>query len=411
LEDCIQRALATSPRLGEAVARVQESGAAVEEARVLGRPDFRLTAQYGHNDPGFVLNSPLGKLNLIPEDSYQVAATLRQPLWTGGRLTHAVKASQAAQAASKENYQRAAHDLRTDVRVAFHDVILAEELVRVAQEQLTLQQEQLQLAKARYQGGTVARFNVLSAEAQLSAAQQRIIEAQKARSLVADSLLSLVGLAPGQDLTLIAPDLPKRPEGSVEECIDRAVERRPELRQLDLSIRAEESKRDLERSSNAPRLDLQAQQIQQTHSAFNLGTQTVVGAILTIPLYDGGLASSRAEQANCRVKQLREQREEARRNVVLQVRHAYTDLSNAYDRLEVAERNVRQAREAMRAARCRYEYGLSLLVELQASQTDLVDALVSQSQTRYQCQVATAQWLRATADPTLETTLKEVHHP
>ena len=124
------------------------------------------------------------------------------------------------------------------------------------------------------------------------------------------------------------------------------------------------------------------QRFQQTQTAFTPERQVVAALQFTIPLYDGGLARARSSQAECRTEVLRQHREEARRNVILQVRQTHTELTNACGRRLVAERNVTEAREALRAARCRYESGLSTLVEFQAAQAALVQALVSRSQVR-----------------------------
>ena len=69
--------------------------------------------------------SPFGKLNLMPDKAYNVAAALRQIFWTGRRLHSAVKATKAAQAASLVGTGAHSHNLLMDAREAFQEVILA----------------------------------------------------------------------------------------------------------------------------------------------------------------------------------------------------------------------------------------------------------------------------------------------
>jgi outer membrane protein TolC len=117
-------------------------------------------------------------------------------------------------------------------------------------------------------------------------------------------------------------------------------------------------------------------------SPFNPRRETYTGvAVLSVPIWDGGVARAREAQArdDLEIAQLR--LKQAQEGIALEVRQAYLNLQDAQKRLEVARKGLEQATEALRLARVRFEAGVSPQLEISdaelaftQAQTNLVNA-------------------------------------
>ena len=103
-------------------------------------------------------------------------------------------------------------------------------------------------------------------------------------------------------------------------------------------------------------------------------------ASLSVPIWDGGVAAARAEQAHASVATAETNRRLAVDQVTLEVRQAYLNLLQARDRVAVANSALATAQESYRLARVRYnagvtsQAGVSPLLELSDAQNALTQA-------------------------------------
>jgi len=98
---------------------------------------------------------------------------------------------------------------------------------------------------------------------------------------------------------------------------------------------------------------------QPNHGAFTLPRTTAATISLSIPLFDGGLARARVEQAQASRAVAEADFAASAEQVELQVRSAYLNLTQAQARARVADAAMVQAQEAYRLAQLRYSIGVS----------------------------------------------------
>ncbi len=78
-------------------------------------------------------------------------------------------------------------------RVAYYDVLVAEQQIIVNEASVNLLNEELQDQKRRYEAGTVPRFNVLQAEVAVANARPPLINARNAFRIAKNNLSNLLG--------------------------------------------------------------------------------------------------------------------------------------------------------------------------------------------------------------------------
>ena len=165
---------------------------------------------------------------------------------------------------------------------------------------------------------------------------------------------------------------PAPPEGSdgnesphlgadYDALIREAQTARPEILQADADIAAARKGIVYAHRSALPQLSVG---LRYEYAASTFGTSVVLNngqafAGLTIPIFDSGLSHARIQEAQGREAAAQVQRRRAIDTVTLETRTAYLNLTDARDRVAVANQALAQAREAFILARIRYNAGVT----------------------------------------------------
>lgn len=177
---------------------------------------------------------------------------------------------------------------------------------------------------------------------------------------------------------------------------------RPEVLEADAQIAAAQRGVRFARRSSLPSFNLT---VSDTYTPNAAGfTRRNVGAIglgVSLPIFDGGLARARVEEARGAVASAEVSRRRLVDQVRVDVQQAYIALVQARSRVAVANVGLTQAREAYRLARVRYnagvsqQTGVSPQLELSNAQTTLAQALSNLVNALYDYNSARAQVDRA----------------
>jgi outer membrane protein len=108
------------------------------------------------------------------------------------------------------------------------------------------------------------------------------------------------------------------------------------------------------------------------------------GLILTLPLYAGGLYSARQREAELRSRAAEESLRDLENNVVRDVRIAWLNAQNAFDRLRITAQLLDNAKQSYELAEARYSNGISSIVEFNQAQLNLLSAQIANANTQYE---------------------------
>jgi outer membrane protein len=108
------------------------------------------------------------------------------------------------------------------------------------------------------------------------------------------------------------------------------------------------------------------------------------GVILTLPLYAGGLYSARQQEAELRSRAAEESLRDLENNVVRDVRIAWLNAQNAFDRLRITGQLLDNAKQSFDLAQARYSNGISSIVEFNQAQLNLLSAQIAYADTQYE---------------------------
>lgn len=206
LRDAVLEALAHSPSIRAARARLAEAeaAAAAAEAEAGGRIDGEVNGSYLWLSPASLRNmmgggTPGGGGTPPPPTSGMHmtrgtgAVTWSGSLWNSPQKAAALLGAQATRAAALKSWQDAVNDVIRNVAEAYLGLLQAQEGERVAAVRLQWAEEALRVARAREQSGTATPVEVLEAEAEFFDARAGREDARRLRDLAANQLLLWMG--------------------------------------------------------------------------------------------------------------------------------------------------------------------------------------------------------------------------
>ena len=110
---------------------------------------------------------------------------------------------------------------------------------------------------------------------------------------------------------------------------------------------------------------------------------TVLGLKMTIPIYAGGRGAYSTEMAKLSKEMLKFSTEATNQALKRDLDAAENDYNIAKNKLDLSEKNVFQAQYALKLAESRYKNGVITNVEIEAAQTALREAQLTQLQYQY----------------------------
>ncbi len=217
--------------------------------------------------------------------------------------------------------------------------------------------------------GVVPGIEVLRADVQLRAQEQRVIFLENEYAKEKLALARTVGLPLSQEFELaekLVYDPAPPPE--VGPAMEEATRARPDLREAEAAVAAAESVKQADFSDHLPTIRFSADYgYIGTNSTSMEQTYTAVAG-LRIPIYQGGQISARVLQDDAELTKLKARRDDLKGRLELEVRSALLDLQAADLRVKVAKEAADLAGEQLRQSQDRFAAGVTGNLEVVQAQ-------------------------------------------
>lgn len=414
LADAIALAYQTNPTLQEQRALQRALDETYVQARTGLRPTVGLDAQASErevrsaggvravdtNFDGVPDTEVPVPSSTISSGSSSAGLSISQPLYTGGRVTSRISASEADVLAGREALRSVEASVLLGVIQSYVDVRRDQERLRISQENVAVLQRQLEESRARFEVGEITRTDVAQSEARLAAARATLASAQAFLAISRANYAAIVGQNPG-DLAP-EPSLAALLPASVDDAFQKAEDNNPEVRTAGYSERASRARVAAARAERRPTVSLRGDVGYDAGETAGIGNQfgdydrAVSGTVaLSVPLFTGGLINSQVRQAAERNNADRIAIEGARRNVLQDVAQAWNALHGARANLAANEEQVRAARIAFEGTREEAQVGLRTTLDVLNAEQELRQAELALVTARRDEYVAGAQVLAA----------------
>jgi outer membrane protein len=392
LRDALALAYQTSPSLLAQRANQRALDESIVQARAGLRPqlDVTVSANYARDYSGAPFSNP-------DSDSGGASIGLSQTLWSGGRIGHGISAAEANILAGRENLRDIEQTVLASVIQAYADVIRDSEILAIRQSNLSVLQRQLEEASARFEVGEITRTDVAQSESRLAQSEADLANARAQLSVSRAVYAAVVGQAPGELAPM--PVLPGIPT-DFDAALDVALADNPSIRSAAYSLAAAESNVAAAKAEYMPSARLTASYGGTTSdlgAIDDLGDNTrfQAGATVSVPLFTGGLNSSRVAQARERANVAQINVEGERRNTLQAVSSAYAQSISARATLQAGEEAVRAATVAAEGVRQEAQVGLRTTLDVLNQELELRNAQITLASARRNEYVAQASLLAA----------------
>ena len=372
---------------------IEQALARIDQAEATAKLTGQLAAQISWMGPiatltipGSPTSFPLGQMFNDKE-----TLSLNLPLYTGGRLAAQRNLAKRGVDLAKVQPAVTARATALAARDTVYTILRLKQLADVAAQRATDTAEHLALSKKLFEGGTVAKFEVVQAETELAKAKGDVIAAQVAVEQAKAGLREALVVPQTTEIEVTDGVPPQLPPGDLPKLVDGAWQGRPEVKLAQAGVRASEASLRLLRQTRNLSVDAFGQLTHQTASATSQAEGWLVGVSATKPLFDGGMEDGEVREQLSKIRAARIGVEQTKQQIALDVTQQFLAVGQAQEQFKVAEAGEVNARERLRIAKVRYESAVALGVEVLDAQTALAAAEAATVNARYDLQTATAR--------------------
>jgi HAE1 family hydrophobic/amphiphilic exporter-1 len=377
--------------LEDAVRVVQERNRDVEKARayeqwVQGRyVEERSAALPKLEASAYGMRSWDGSMKAIFGDLFPAGQTtgvtdlkLKQALFTWGQVGAAIRAAKSGIAAADDQTNATRQAAIRDVTSAFYSVLLAEKLETIAKENLLQRERHLRQAERQFELGTATDFDVLAARVAVDNAKPPVFRTASAIILAKERLRLLLAEERPELQVTGSLDAEVKEPPAVEEVLETAFEKRPDLQSLVHSISVYREFVKIQGAGNKPRLDLEANAGWKWFDAGPMladdGKTWNLGVFMTFPFFDGLKTKGKVIQAKSDLTRAELDLAQARDSVRLEVRTAVDAVKENAEIVKALSGTVAQARRLLEMAEKGFEYGVKTRLEVEDAQLSVTQA-------------------------------------
>ena len=383
LSDAEARTLKNQPRLLAEQFRVQAASRRIGEPRASYFPQTfgNLTAVEANGDSAVAA----GALTTSSISTRAAGgASLVQMITDFGHTSNLVQSARFEARAAGQDEESIRESILLQVEEAYFSAQAAESVRDTAQAVLEFRRVTLRQLSALAQSQLRSTLDVQFAQVIVSEAELAVVRAESNVQKTQAQLAAAMGEEGAATYILADSTLPPSPDADPASYINEAIANRPDLKALKLQSEAATHEASAERDLNYPTVNaLAAGGEVPIHDLTIHHEYGAVGVNINVPIFNGGLYSSRAAAAKLEAKAIDKDASLREVEIVRDVRMTWADARDAYMQIAVTQRLVDEANVAMRLAKARYDAGLGSIVELNQAELNQTSALITAATTRF----------------------------
>jgi len=393
LARCIDIALQQQPSLLASMYTVNANQSKVGEAQAAYFPQVNVSGGYTRTQPlpGSTLSSVTRSGRVPSFDSYTGTAALTQLLYDFGKTPTQVGIAKLNLEATRSDLDATRAQTILAVKQAYYGLLRAQRGLEVAQETVTQNNQHLDQAKGFFEVGTKPKYDVTTAEVNLSNAKLNLITAENALRIAMVTLNNTMGVPYAPDYRIEDSLIPVKNNLTFAQAIDAARDNRPELIATGRRVKASEEAIFLATTGFFPVISGSAAYNRaSSHEANFKQDGWNAGVAVNIPIFSGFLTYHQVREADANYKAAKANYDLLIQNVILEVQQAYLNLVAAADKIPTAELAQQQATENLEIASGRYAAGVGNPIEVTDAQVTYTNAKTNYTQALYDYAVAVA---------------------
>lgn len=318
-------------------------------------------------------------------------------LFDGLAMKFSIDEAKAGKLASEANLEAVKRNLALNITSLYLDVLLKKELEAVAASQLQETEEQVQRIQAKVDAQRVPVGELYEIQSQHGKEQFQLVQAQNNVRLALLSLAQAMDIMYGEDFDVVTPT-EEELEGPLlqdrEEVWKTALSHRPEIREAQYTLQAEQAALKGRKAAYSPSLTAQAgvgtsyyHLMGADNTSFskqiNDNFSTNVSLNLSVPIYDKMQTPTQVKNQQLRVENAQLQLEQKKKTIRKEIDQAYYNALAAQSEKISSQQTARSTGEAERYALEKYVAGRASVYEYKDAKQSHMQAQSAHLQARY----------------------------
>ncbi len=368
LLDAYNEAVQRDPLIASAKFQAQAGKEKPVQGKSLLMPKVTVGAEVGYNYQKSVYSSDDFQDRSGKADNYGVNAQLTQPIYRAADWS-SFRQSRLAETQSDIELAIAEQDLILRVSQSYFNVLSAQENVAVSEAQTRAFNESLERAKLTFKVGTATKTDKLEAQARYDIAVAAEIAAKNQLAITKQILASIIGSVPealkrpeqNADLSNVEP-------ADMQHWVNTALSNNLILKLANLGFDVSKIEVKKLKGDRLPTIDFVANASRgKNFSTFTGDSQTTnlgVSIQVAMPIYTGGLMTSRIREAESLRLQQKQIKLDSERQVQLQTQQAYLIALNGKQQVDALRQALISNQSALDATKKGVEVGVRTNLDL-----------------------------------------------
>ena len=302
-----------------------------------------------------------------------------------GRTANLTGSAKLQAEAAANNAQATREQILLAVDGAFYSAQQAQAVTRVAQQTVKTRRVFLDQISALASNKLRSDLDLSFAKVNFADAELLQSKAQNDLDAAFAQLSSLLGLNQTRTYQLVEEPLPPQVSTNVSEFIQQGLQSRPDLLSLRNQQGAAMKLARAQRDARFPTISaVGAAGGAPIHDEALPDGYAAAGIVINVPIFAGGFYVARQREAELQAEAAEASIHVLEDNVIRDVRVAWLNAQNAFDRYQITGQMLEPARQSYNLAKTRYDKGVSSIVELNQAELNLISAEISLATTQYE---------------------------
>jgi outer membrane protein len=339
-----------------------------------------------------------GEIGNFDRNIYRGDLVARLPLFTGGRISSDIKASEFQLDGVRARSLLTRDQLIFTAKSIFYSILAQEDLINSLNFSLKALQQQRKTIEQMMMVRKAARVDLLRIEVRIVNLEQSIVKEENTFTVLRRTLANLLGMRSQDDLKV---------QGSLaldgrifdkRALLLKAFEQRPDFKAIRADMQAQGMKVSVAKADYLPTVSLvgsygirgNGNQADEQKGARSTNDMVYGGVAVSIPIFDLRIPS-RVSEEKAKLQALEDQVRKIELQVGLDVETSLLDVTSSIKRVRANEKAVEQAKESLRIEQQKYSYAKGSVTDVLDAQSALLQAETNYSRALADYQIARAR--------------------
>lgn len=379
-EEAIDMALDNNPGLA---AQERETNAArarerIAEARRLPNLRGRSTYTSHVDDQPLLAASGGGQEQIFSDDIASAEMLMDVPLFTGGRITSQIQASELLRKASNKTLARTKRELIFNVSSLYYSMLSQKRVIGSLEFSRETLREHLKQVKNLISNQKATKVDRLRTEVRISNVEEELERARNILKVKRHTLANLLGVEDTAGKLKLAGDLDFDNQSlpPVDDALDDAIKQRADYQAARRRVEAQAKQVDSARSDRWPDITASAAygdrwDASHIHNREDAGS---LGVTLVMPLFEGGRIDAAIREQKSELGAEQHRLRELRLQIRLDIKTARSNVASARKRVQSNRKAVEQSKESLRIERLKHREGEAVITDVLDTQNDMLES-------------------------------------